>query len=207
MSASPPDTLLTSESQHFAARVRAWLGALWPAPQLVNWRERGRAAAGATVGILFAALASQWLAGMAGFSPWLIAPIGASAVLVFAVPASPLAQPWAVVGGNTISALVGIACVAVIPNIPLAAAVAVGLAIAMMFQMRCLHPPGGATALFVVMAHAEHFQFAAFPVLTNSALLVLAGMVYNSMTGRAYPHTQASPARTAPQVGSRFSAQ
>src|SRR6478735_7794494 len=58
MSSSTPDTLLTTDSQQFAARVRSWLAALWPAPVLVNWKERGRAAAGATVGILFAALAS-----------------------------------------------------------------------------------------------------------------------------------------------------
>ena len=41
--------------------------------------------------------------------PWLIAPLCVSAVLVFALPAGPMARPWAVVGGNTLSALVGIA--------------------------------------------------------------------------------------------------
>lgn len=40
--------------------------------------------------------------------PLIVAPIGASAVLLFAVPASPPAQPWSIIGGNTISALVGV---------------------------------------------------------------------------------------------------
>ena len=66
------------------------------------------------------------------------------AVLLFAAPASPLAQPWSVVGGNTLSTLVGVACVLLIPDPVAAAAVAVALAIAVMFALRCLHPPGGA---------------------------------------------------------------
>ena len=175
-------------------------------PVRVDGRERVRAFAGAAVGICVAGLVSGWLAQAGNLSPWLVAPIGASAVLVFAVPGSPLAQPWSVVGGNTVSALVGTACVLWIPNPVLSAAVAVGLAIALMFQLRCLHPPGGATALFAVMTHADQFQFAAFPILANSVLLVLAGIAYNTLTGRAYPHMQSAPGQSAPQAGARFSA-
>ncbi|MFO1253495.1 MAG: HPP family protein [Inhella sp.] len=68
-------------------------------------RERARAALGALLGLLATALITAWLAPA---SPWLVAPLGASAVLVFAVPASPLAQPWAVLGGNGLSALLGV---------------------------------------------------------------------------------------------------
>jgi CBS domain-containing membrane protein len=201
---APPDTLFSPETQARVAPWRAWLRALWPAPVRVDARERWRAIAGAVVGILLAGGLSHWAAGAAGLSPWLVAPIGASAVLVFAVPGSPMAQPWAVVGGNTVSALVGIACFLMIPQPELAAAAAVGLAIAAMFTLRCLHPPGGATALFVVLAQASGFQFAAFPVLTNSILLVLGGIVYNSLTGRAYPHVQSAPGQTPARTGSRF---
>jgi CBS domain-containing membrane protein len=52
--------------------------------------------------------------------------VGASAVLVFAVPNSPLAQPWAVVGGNTVSALVGVLAVRWLGHSDLAAGLAVG---------------------------------------------------------------------------------
>jgi CBS domain-containing membrane protein len=201
MNSSPSDTSLTP-----AMRLSGWLAAFWPAPIAVNAQERFRAVMGAVVGVFFAAWLSHWLAGASSLVPWLVAPIGASAVLVFGVPASPLAQPWAVVGGNTVSALVGIACAHWIPDPALAGAVAVSLAIALMFGLRCLHPPGGAMALIAVLTHASSFHWALFPALTNSALLVLAGMAYNTATGRRYPHVHV-PLRT-PGTGSdqsRFS--
>ena len=204
MPSAPVHTLSASNPDDRRSRGRAWLRALWPARVRVDVRERVRALAGAAAGILIAGLLSRWLAAVGGVSPWLVAPIGASAVLVFAVPNSPMAQPWAVVGGNTVSVLVGIACVLLIPDPVLAGGVAVGLAIGVMFALRCLHPPGGATALFAVLAHTVNLQFALFPVLANSILLVLAGIAYNTLTGRAYPHLQSTPGAGAPQAGARF---
>ena len=153
-----------------------------------DWRERVRVVTGATLGILVTALVCRGIIGPDAAWPWLVAPLGASAVLVFAVPASPLAQPWAVVGGNTLSALVGMACVYLIDRPEMAVALAVGLAIALMFALRCLHPPGGATALLVALNGVGDAQFAIAPVLLNSLLLVAAGMAYNSATRRPYPH-------------------
>lgn len=170
-------------------RVLAWLNALRPAPLAVDARERLRVVLGAGLGLLVAGALSHALIGPA--LPWLVAPIGASAVLVFGVPASPLAQPWAVVGGNTVSALAGIACVQLLPLPALAvAAVAVALAIGAMFALRCLHPPGGAAGLLMVLTATHDWHFAFAPVALNSLLLVLAGMAYNSLTGRRYPHAQ-----------------
>ncbi|XAH24690.1 HPP family protein [Xylophilus sp. GW821-FHT01B05] len=182
-----------------------WLRAFRPAPLRVDARERWRMAFGAVLGVLVTALLCRWVGGAAGASPWLVAPIGASAVLVFAVPASPLAQPWAVVGGNTVSALIGWACVLAIGDAAWAGAVAVGLAIAVMMLLRCLHPPGGASALLVVLAHAASPQFAMFPVLANSLLLVAAGMAYHHATGRRYPHAQVLAPSPAQEAASRFS--
>ncbi len=170
--------------------------ALRPAPMHVDGRERLRMAAGALLGVLLAGWLSRWVGGHWGISPWLVAPIGASAVLVFGVPASPLAQPWPVVGGNTLSTLVGVACASLVPEPAVAGALAVALAIALMVPLSCLHPPGGAAALFVVMAHGAKPQFALFPVLTNSLLLVAAGMAWHAATGKRYPHAQ--QARPAP---------
>jgi len=181
------------------------LRALRPAPVHVDRRERVRAVVGAGLGILLTAIVSQSLGDRHAGVPWLIAPMGASAVLVFAVPGSPLAQPWAVIGGNTLSALIGIACVHWIPDPALAAAAAVALAIGTMFLARCLHPPGGATALLAVLAHTTDTGFALHPVLLDSVLLVLGGIVYNSLTGRRYPHTQQTP-KPPPGGASRFSA-
>ncbi len=188
-----------------ATGVARFLGAFWPAPVRVDARERWRTVAGAGLGILFTALLSRWWSGAGSAVPWLVAPLGASAVLVFAVPASPMAQPWSVVGGNTLSALVGAASAMLVPDPAWAAALAVAAAIALMFSLRCLHPPGGATALLTSMG-AVGFHFALFPMLLNSVLLVVAGVLYNSLTGRRYPHAQLRPVEEAGATPARFSA-
>ncbi len=106
-------------------------------------------------------------------------------VLVIGVPASPMAQLWWVVGGNTVSALVGLVCVAPLPLPPWAlGAAAVGQAIAAMLTARCLHPPGGAVALLMVLGGAHDWHYPAAPVGMNSLLLVLAGIGVNYLTGR-----------------------
>ncbi|MDP9929332.1 HPP family protein [Variovorax paradoxus] len=178
--------------------ARAWL----PGRNTVDARERMRAVAGAAIGLLITALLCRWMAEAVDVSIWLIAPMGASAVLVFAVPASPLAQPWSVIVGNTLSTVVGIACVRWIPDPAWAAAVAVGAAIGLMFASRSLHPPGGAAALLAVLTHTDHFSAALFPTFTNSLLLVLAGVAYNTFTGRRYPHVQVV---RPPSADARFS--
>ena len=124
--------------------------------------------------------------------PIIVAPLGASAVLVLGVPTSPLAQPWPVVGGNVISTLVGVTAFRMIPDATLAAGVAVGGAILVMSLFRCLHPPGGAAALTAVIGsqsiHAAGYAFAFAPVALNSIALVSLGMFYNRATGHSYPH-------------------
>jgi CBS domain-containing membrane protein len=172
---------------HFIAR--------WMPSQLSGGSgERLRSAAGALAGLLLAGLLSHyWLAGD-GAAIFMVAPIGASAVLVFCLPASPLAQPWAVVGGNVLSGLIGAACVRWLGDGVPVAALACCVAIGAMFALRCLHPPGGAVALTTVIGgpavHAAGFGFPLGPVLLNSVLLVLAGMLYNNLTRRPYPHRQ-----------------
>ncbi|HSW04804.1 HPP family protein [Aquabacterium sp.] len=191
---------------------RQWLQALRPAPLKIDARERLRVVLGAGLGLLLAGGLCRWLGGPSDLA-WLVAPLGASAVLVFGVPASPLAQPWAVLGGNTVSALVGIfsvhwlappalqaasaaQAVAGLPT-PVVAAVGTALAIGAMLALRCLHPPGGAAALLTVLGGVTDWRFALFPVALNSLLLVAAGMVYNPLTGRRYPHAQREPAAAA----------
>jgi CBS domain-containing membrane protein len=129
--------------------------------------------------------------------PIVVAPIGASAVLAFAVPASPLAQPWSVVGGNVLSTLVGVAAARYLPDAGLAAGVAVGGAILVMTLFRCLHPPGGAAALTAVIGsqsvHAAGYAFAFAPVAINSIALVSLAMFFHRMTGHSYPHQPLAP--------------
>ena len=176
--------------------VRPWLPAA---------TERVRAVLGAMLGVLITAALSLWVSPEPAI--WLMAPVGASAVLVFTAPASPLAQPWPVLVGNTVSALIGLACAQGLPGLLLPAAVAVGLAITVMLLLRCLHPPGGAVALMMVLMHEQSLAFVLFPVLTNSVLLVLVGMVYNSLSGHPYPHRVVSGAMPDAGQGVRVSEQ
>jgi CBS domain-containing membrane protein len=180
-------------------RLQSWAREFLPGRMAVNARERWRVSLGALLGVLFTGLLCRSLVSPASALPWLMAPLGASTVLVFGVPASPLAQPWAVVAGNTFSALAGIACVHLLGGGPLAGAAAVSLAIALMFALRCLHPPGGACALLMVVGGVQDPQFALFPVFTNSLLLVTAGIAYNRATGRRYPHGQRTAAPQPPK--------
>ena len=167
-----------------------------PARVAVDARERLRIVVGAGVGILFTAVLCH-TAGLSGPLTWIVAPMGASAVLVFGVPASPLAQPWSVVGGNTISALVGVACARWIAPVDLAAALAVALAIGAMLALRCLHPPGGASALLMALGGVTDVNAVLHPILLNALLLTACGIAWNNLTGRRYPHTQVATADAA----------
>ncbi len=165
-------------------------------------RERGRAAGGALLGIALTGLVSTLALGNSGLAaPLLVAPMGASAVLLFAAPASPLAQPWSILGGNVVAALIGVTCALFIPQPLLAAALAVGLAIAAMLVLNCLHPPSGAVALTAVLGgsavHASGYWFVLTPVALNSVLLLALALAYNNLTGHRYPHLP----HKAPAVG------
>lgn len=172
-----------------------WLAALLPAVNTAGPAEQMRASLAALAALALTSWLGVQAVGDAG--AWLIAPMGASAVLLFCLPASPLAQPWSVIGGNLVSALVGVACAQLVAAPLVAAPLAGGLAIAAMFALRCLHPPGGAVALTAVLAgpavHALGFQFALVPVAMNSVLMVLAALLFNNLSGRRYPHAQRSP--------------
>lgn len=124
--------------------------------------------------------------------PLLVAPIGASSVLLFAVPASPMAQPWSIIGGNTLSALVGVAVGRLVHDPMLAAALAVALAIGVMSAMRCLHPPGGAAALTAILGgpavSSAGFTFAFVPMALNCVVLVTISWLFHKVSRHSYPH-------------------
>jgi len=198
---STPIAKPTTSAAATRRSAAVWLRDLVPARMTVDGRERLRVVVGAALGVLLTGLLYRALGSHAVALPWLVAPIGASAVLVFGVPGSPMAQPWAVIGGNTVSALAGIVCVQAFGGGPVVAGAAVGLAIAAMFTLRCLHPPGGACALVTVLGAIGDPQFAFAPVMLNSVLLVAAGVAYNSATRRRYPHGQhAVAAAASPEV-------
>ncbi len=115
--------------------------------------------------------------------PMLVASMGASAVIVFIIPNSPLAQPWPLVGGQLVSTVVGVVCAQFISDTALAPAYAVGGSVLFMLLLRCLHPPGAATALAPVLSGdpigSFGYGFVLFPVGLNAAILLLLALVIN----------------------------
>ncbi|WP_296745969.1 HPP family protein [Mesorhizobium sp.] len=155
-------------------------------------RERLFACIGAVIGITLTGVISGLAVGNGPYVAMLVAPMGASAVLLFAVPSSPLAQPWSIIGGNTISALVGVTVAHFVHDPVIASGLAVALAIAAMSFTRSLHPPGGAAALTGVLGGpavaAAGFLFPFVPVALNSIILVTLGYLFHKLSRRNYPH-------------------
>ncbi|WP_175755045.1 HPP family protein [Burkholderia ambifaria] len=200
---------MSSGSSPSRRTFRQWLHSFIPHPMTLGWRERMRSCAGALVGIATVGVTMQLLPGVPGLVPLLVAPMGASAVLLFAVPASPLAQPWSIIGGNLVAATVGVVCAQWIADPITAAAVAVALAIGGMFALRCVHPPSGAVALTAVLGgpaiHALGFGFVVEPIALQSGILLSAALVYHALTGHRYPHGGVRP-DAKPQEGSAATA-
>lgn len=135
-------------------------------------------------------VSSQFLHGIG--LPVMIASMGATTVILFATPHSPLAQPWPLIGGHLISAFIGVTCAKLVPEVWLAAALAVSLAIFAMQFTRSLHPPGGASALLPVLGnnyvHADGYHFMLAPVGLNVALMLGTALVLNNLLrGHRYP--------------------
>lgn len=156
----------------------------------VNHLERLVSAGGGLLGIaLVYFISATFIPGGAGL---IVASMGASAVLLFAVPHGQLSQPWALIGGHMVSAFIGVACYRLIPDPMAAAACAVGFSIGAMYYLRCLHPPGGATALTAVIGghevHAMGFMFVLTPVALNALVILAAAVAINySFAWRRYP--------------------
>jgi CBS domain-containing membrane protein len=162
------------------------------APQKVTMspRERVLACLGAGLGV-----ALTWaiaLAMLGSAEPAFIAPMGASAVLLFMLPASPLAQPWSVVGGNVVAGMVAVTMATLFGHNGLAAGGSLLIAGALMLALRCLHPPSGAVVVTAVLGGpaiaAMGYRFVAGPVLVDSLVIALLAIAFNNLAGRRYPH-------------------
>jgi CBS-domain-containing membrane protein len=181
-------------------RLQAVFGVLGIGPANMSWRDALVSGVGGCLAITAIVLVSQRFVGIDG-AGLLVASMGASAVLLFAVPEGPLSQPWAVMGGHVLSAFIGVSCAAWVSDPLLAAALAVGSSIGMMQVLRCVHPPGGATALSAVVGgssvHALGLQYVLTPVLLNTVVIVTVAVAFHGVLGRRrYPAYFARPAAT-----------
>jgi CBS domain-containing membrane protein len=190
------------------ARVRAGLPRVFRLLGLdgasASHTERVVSILGGIVAIYVLIWLERGLLGQSG-AAMLVASMGASAVLLFAVPHGALSQPWAVIAGHSVSACIGVTCFKFVPDTMLASAMAVGLAVGAMYYLRAIHPPGGATALTAVIGGPAvtglGYQFVVTPVLINAvAMVVLAVAINAAFPWRRYP---AAWGRAAPKVASR----
>ncbi len=112
--------------------------------------------------------------------PMVLASTGASAMLIFGLPHSPVSQPWNLVGGHVVSAPVGVACYQGIPNELLAASTAIPMAMFLMHKLHCMHPPGGATAVTAVVGgtavHSLGYAYVVMPVFFSAIILLSVAM-------------------------------
>ncbi|MFT3991634.1 MAG: HPP family protein [Luteolibacter sp.] len=168
--------------------VIKWLGVELGA---VSVREKVISAIGGLVSLLVLIVICEKILKLE-HSVALIGSMGASAVLLFGVPHGPLAQPWPVIAGHGFSALIGVCCAKFFGISMMSAALAVGVSIGVMHQLRCIHPPGGATALTAVFGGPAiqklGFGFVVCPVLLNAVVMVAVAVAFNFGFGwRRYP--------------------
>jgi CBS-domain-containing membrane protein len=171
---------------------RKWRGTTAGSPPRVRSDEVFWSWFGAVIGIgLLAWLGSRWFA--PHDLPLLIGSFGASAVLLYGAPRSPLTQPRNLVGGHVVSALIGVTCWKLFHATPIVAqALAVATAIGVMHLTRTLHPPGGATALIATLGSVEitrlGFWYVLIPATVGPLLLLLVALVVNNLPrSRRYP--------------------
>ncbi|HKB60413.1 MAG TPA: HPP family protein [Gallionellaceae bacterium] len=192
--------------------VRELLSSFKPGVDITPFSEKIRSSVAALAGMALLGLAVQAVPGP-GYPLTLLASMAAAAVLLFAVPHSPMAQPWPLLTGNLLSGAVGWACALWIPGVVWAAAAAVGLSIFVMHLTRSLHPPGAATAMVIVLQfpvfHHDGGLWTASMVFANVLFSLLFAILLNNLAHRgrypvwrrsAAPAPLSVPPRSAPPL-------
>ncbi|WP_095108290.1 HPP family protein [Pseudomonas sp. Irchel 3E20] len=171
-------------------------------PAALNTRptEWTRAAIGMALGTLFSVWACAQVFGP-DVALHLIGPLGASAVLLFAVSSGALAQPWAILGGYACAGVVALLVAHALGRSLGSACLAAGLALLLMCALRCLHPPAGALSLIMVVADPATVALdwlALGPVMLGALCMVLSALAYNNLTRVRYPKGHAEPVAMVP---------
>jgi CBS domain-containing membrane protein len=190
--------MVATNSPHHAPKKDGRFRLFAPILAGATLRDRMVSCLGALLGISLTGIISGYIFESDFHLPLIIAPLGASAVLLFAVPASPLAQPWPIIGGNTLSAFIGVTVAYFVHDPMIATGLSVSFAIMAMSFARCLHPPGGAAALTAVVGGSTvtsmGFMFPIVPVALNSLVLVALGFIFHALFGKSYPHSHPAAA-------------
>lgn len=123
--------------------------------------------------------------------PLLIASLGASSVLLYGVPNSPLAQPKNLFGGHLIASVVGVTCYYFMGETWYSITITVTIAIILMMLTNTVHPPGGATALISVLHHANYIFI--LTLMGSISILFISACLASKLCGkRTYPDKSAA---------------
>ena len=172
-----------------------WITRLLPAATNTRPTEWSRAAIGVSLGTLLCVWVCSMFFGLP-VAMHLIGPLGASAILLFAVSSGALAQPWSIVGSYLCATVVSLGVVHFLGRNLDSACLAVGLTLLVMCLLRCLHPPAGALALLVVLADPDSARLGwgmLAPVMLSAVCMLLSALAYNNLTRVRYPKKAAEP--------------
>jgi CBS domain-containing membrane protein len=177
---------LQHQAKNLLSTVLAQLGLIKRDSQRLSaipLTQRLKVALSAFIALFIVTYISLQLAGTAG-SIVLLASMGASAVLLFGLPNSPLAKPWSFAAGHLISATVGLVCSHLFTDLALMAAVTISIVLFVMYIFECMHPPGGATALVPVIASTDQvlgYEFLLYPVALNVFVLLAVALLLQKL--------------------------
>lgn len=121
---------------------------------------------------------------------WMLAAVGATAIILFLMPHSPMAQPWSVFGGYLLSGGVALVVTSIMTNSILGICISVALIVALMIVLKCIHPPAGAIAIFVAVQETDSMNANSEVmggILLSAALILLIATIINKLLGRQYP--------------------
>jgi CBS domain-containing membrane protein len=166
-------------------------------PAAINTRpsEWSRAAIGMALGTLLSVWVCTQVFGME-VALHLLGPLGASAVLLFAVSSGALAQPWSIMGSYLCAGVVALLVARVLGRTLGSACLAAGMTVVLICWLRCLHPPAGGLAMTLVLADPASIALGwheLAPVMLGAAALLMCALAYNNATRTRYPKGQAEP--------------
>ncbi len=144
--------------------------------------EHAKSALGAVAGILLIGALAYVTA-----LPLLLAPLGATAVILFGYPGGALAQPVNVFGGYLLATVVGVATAMLFPGQWWMAAPAVGLALFGMQTLRITHPPAGAIPVLALQMPGDSATLFVTLLVGSIGMLLLAVVVHRLPPRRVYP--------------------
>ena len=160
-------------------------------PAAINTRpaEWSRAAIGMALGTLFSVWLCAQVFGMQ-VALHLLGPLGASAVLLFAVSSGALAQPWSIIGSYLCAGVVALLVARVLGRTLGSACLAAGMTVILICWLRCLHPPAGGLAMTLVLADPASMALGwqeLAPVMLGAGALLTCALAYNNATRTRYP--------------------